>query len=248
MFLVLAAALLGIIILAIVTESADDPREKPRLAPTATSVPPQPTSIGEMLTLEEHCTDQWMWLNTAGKYANVDTMSETEWLREFTKINDRGMKTHDECGAIWARLERMPHETACFRDEVDQWMSEIEPILADLDTSITVLGDMFNDAANSPSLMQDRNWRNNVFDQLSQAEQASDRLLHVHFPSTIANSHYGIEDAARSITMRDTVLREAIAESDMTRLAAVGGLAFTEAADHFRAAESSLKAYQLRCG
>lgn len=189
-----------------------------------------------------------MWLNSAGKYSNVDTLSEAEWMREFKKINDRGMKTHDECGAIWDRLEKLPHETACYRDEVDKWMSDIEPVFDDLEMAITLLGDMLSNAIASPRLMNDSNWRNNTFEQLSNVEDVSEKLLWVHVPSVIANAHYSVEDAARAITTRASVLREAISDSDVTRLSAVMGLSFLEAADHFGAANASLDAYQMRCG
>ena len=217
-------------------------------SPTATPPPTKSVAIEETLTLEEHCTDQWMWLNSAGKYSNKDTLSEAEWLSEFEKINDRGMKTHDECGTIWDRLEKLPHETACYRDDVDEWMSDIEPVFDDLETAITLLGDMLTDAIASPRLMNDSNWRNNTFEQLSNVEDESEKLLWLYVPSVIANAHYSVEDAARAITTRASVLREAIAASDVTRLSAVMGLSFLEAADHFGAANASLEAYQMRCG
>ena len=265
--LVMAVVSTIIVLTGVGCDAQQESRSTPKSLATATSQPPatptpQPTSkpptatplttksvaIGETLTLEEHCTDQWMWLNSAGKYSNIDTLPEAEWIREFKKINDRGMKTHEECGDIWRRLEKTPHETACYRDEVDQWMSDIEPAFDDLEAAITLLGNRLTDAIDSPGSMNDNNWRNNALDQLSKVEETSERLLSIQVPSVVANTHYSVEDAARAITTRASVLREAIADSDVTRLSAIMGLAFLEAADHFGAANASLEAYQMRCG
>lgn len=201
----------------------------------------------ERLTLEEHCTDQWLWLNEAGKYSNVDTLTEAEWLREFEKINDRGMKDISECGAVWDRLQKMPHETACHRAEVEQWTLELEPILNDFNEVIILLGDMFTDAVTSPSLMNDRNWKNNALEQLTIAADVSEKLLWTHFPSTIAEAHFSIEAAVQAVTLRDKVLREAIAGSDAKRLGAISGSVFSEIENHLNAFLASLRAWELRC-
>ena len=217
-------------------------------APTATPMLGTKAELHIGLSLEQHCADQWMWFNEAEKYSNVDTMSDAEWVRESQKIMDRGLKDQSECGTIWQRLENMPQETACYRDEVDEWMSEIEPELIVVNISIEVLGTMLNDAADSPPLIQDRNWRTNVFDQFNAIEELSDRLILVHIPSSVANAHYSIEEAVNAIDHRASAMRDAIADGDVERLSLLSNAAFTEVSQKLDASLATIRAYQLRCG
>ena len=189
-----------------------------------------------------------MWFNEAGKYSNVDTMSDAEWMREYQKINDRGVKNRSECGTIWDRLENMPQETACHRERVDEWIAEIEPQIVVFNVSVEVLGTMLVDAANSPSLIQDLNWRSIVFNQLDLMDELSDELILIHIPSPVANVHYSIEEAVNAIIYRSSALRDAIANNDVQRLSSLGSAAFTEVSEKLEASEASRRTYQLQCG
>ena len=180
---------------------------------------PTPAKRGQT---EKTCINRWLWENELGKYSDLHT-------------------SRDACVWIWDRL------AACYHEEKKQWSEEVRPLWFEFKIDAELMQNLFGYAVASPSSMDEPGWRNSVFLSLDRTTEALTKWHTIDAPSVVADAHASIGAALDSITHSDQALRGAIAESDATRLEAVGSAALAKSSKRLADAEASLEAWSHHC-
>ena len=179
---------------------------------------------------EVDCIDHWMWENAVGKYSDAEA------------------KAGVYRGTIWSGCELVRDRLAtCHHEEKVRWADEVGPKWNMFNIWVEEMQFSFEHAIESPSAMKTPDWKISIFKALDGIDRISVHLQLIDAPSVVADAHGSIEHAVAAVARRDETMREAISESDPTRLKEIGDTMFSQHSAHMADADASLEAWSHRC-